>query len=720
MYPKELPSRLLVDPMGLQETSQHLFILLLLGRLGASCTADRCCFAELPYLDEDSGSSSGPRNLTCYRVFNTDHYECSWQYEGPVDGVTHFLRCCLSTEHCCYFSAGSSTLVQFSEQDGVHVLSNVTLWVESQRANWTMKSQKITLQLFSWVKLDPPLGDINVSRSDGQIRMMWETSKDGAEVQFRRGTPNSGWILGDCGPQDVSGLESCLCPSELNVAQKFQVRRRRRLPSGIPGGPWSSWSGNVCVPPETLPQPKIKFLMEPLGQDGRRRLTVQGQSLQPDLPENCQDVMPGGQVTHLVHMRMLSCPCQPWTSRTVKLGKTLHISGAAYDMVVVAQTRFARSPIQTWHLPAQEFSALGPLNISQEGNRTSLHWAAQAPGTAYCIEWQLDSQDRSHDNCTLTAPEDKVPAGMAHTWSPEPGAMKEDCYRVTIFASLRPDTLSSWSTVLSGYYFGGNASVAGRPQRVSVKNYSGDSVSLEWTPSQLSTCPGVLKQYVVRWEAEDSEPVSERLLPPTETQVTLQGLRTGVVYTVQVRADTEWLPGAWSQPQRFSFELQISRLSIVFASLGSFASVLLVGVLGYRGLNRAAWHLCPPLPTPCASTALEFPGIQGKQTWQWSSPGDFPEVLWPQEMLVVEMPWDRNDQTEPAQACPEPTVDLEPSLQQDAVLGLGEQERLGGSLARRLPLLGDLTQPDHKLVDPWWTRKGEEPGLSTLPYRQEG
>lgn len=42
-------------------------------------------------------------------------------------------------------------------------------------------------------------------------------------------------------------------------------------------------------------------------------------------------------------------------------------------------------------------------------------------------------------------------------------------------------------------------------------------------------------------------------MPPTKTQVTLQGLRSGVVYKVQVRADTARLLGSWSRPQRFSF-----------------------------------------------------------------------------------------------------------------------------------------------------------------------
>lgn len=48
-------------------------------------------------------------------------------------------------------------------------------------------------------------------------------------------------------------------------------------------------------------------------------------------------------------------------------------------------------------------------------------------------------------------------------------------------------------------------------------------------------------------------PSPEWLVPPTKTQVTLGGLRSRVVYKVQVRADTGSLAGAWSHPQRFSF-----------------------------------------------------------------------------------------------------------------------------------------------------------------------
>lgn len=38
------------------------------------------------------GSASGPRDLNCYRIIDGG-YECSWEYEGPTAGVSHFLRC---------------------------------------------------------------------------------------------------------------------------------------------------------------------------------------------------------------------------------------------------------------------------------------------------------------------------------------------------------------------------------------------------------------------------------------------------------------------------------------------------------------------------------------------------------------------------------------------------------------------------------------------------
>lgn len=88
---------------------------------------------------------------------------------------------------------------------------------------------------------------------------------------------------------------------------------------------------------------------------------------------------------------------------------------------------------------------------------------------------------------------------------------------------------------------------------------------------------------------------------------------------------------------------ELSDLSIFLASLGSFVSILLLGIFGYLSLNRAVRHLCPPLPTPGASTAIKFSGSQGKQVWQWTSPADFPEEVSPHEALMVNISWEKGE-----------------------------------------------------------------------------
>ncbi|KAM5307987.1 interleukin-12 receptor subunit beta-1 isoform 1-T1 [Glossophaga mutica] len=691
-----------------------LLLLFLLPMQGAeSCGTTRCCFQDPPYRNTDSGSppasASGPRDLNCYRIFGAG-YKCSWEYEGPTAGVSHFLRCCLSPRRCCYFSTGSATKLQFSDQSGIPVLSDVTLWVESWATNRTEKSPELTLKLhYSSVQYDPPPGDIRVSRGAGKLYMKWETpaGQEGAEVQFRRRTPGSPWKLGDCGHRDDAGSESCFCPLEVNETQEFQLRRRRQLGPGAPGGPWSSWSSPVCVPSETPPQPKVQFSVEPLGRDGRRRVTWKGELPQLQLPEGCRGPKSGARVTYRLHLHMLSCPCKAQATKTLSLRTTFNLSGAAYDLAVISENRFGPGPNQSWHIPAHTHTEPGALNFGARANGTTVSWPDWAPGLTYCIEWQPQDQDESAAACALTAPKDQDPAGTGtHLWSRASGALEQKvCYRITIFASAQPKKANSWSSVLSTHHFGGNASEVGVPQHMSVKTLSPDSVLVDWKPSLLSTCPGVLKKYIVRWWDKDSNQVSELPVNPTETQVTLGGLRAGTAYSVQVRADMATLRGAWSQPQHFHVEIQlleVSDLAIILASLGSFLSILLLGVLGYFSLNRALPHLCPPLPTPCASTALEFPSSQGKQAWQWTSMADFlqeeEESL--KEALVVTMPCEKGDRadldtpsppkvrTELPPDAPEPAPDTELPLEdrrrvqghpEAGALGPSGQDRLEGS-----------------------------------------
>ncbi|XP_042637527.1 LOW QUALITY PROTEIN: interleukin-12 receptor subunit beta-1 [Orycteropus afer afer] len=450
---------------------------------------------------------------------------------------------------------------------------------------------------------------------------------------------------GHCGPQDDTGLESCLCPLKTDEAQEFQLRRRW-LRSQTPVDPWSNWSSSVCVPAEIPPQLKMNCSVELLRPDGRRRLILQEQPLpQLELPEGCHRTTQDMEATYRIHLHMLSCPCQARPTRTLPLKKKLNLSGAAYNVTVISRNRFGPSHNQSCLIAADNHTEPGALKISVGAKGTIMHWAGQALNTTYCIEWQPHDQDRSLANCTLTHQAPDVAGMVMPSWSPASAVSQEGCYRITVFASMYPEKPNMWSTVLSTYHFWGNASRAGTPQDISVKKHSTDSVLVHWAESPLSSCPGILKGYVVQCRHEDSSQVSELPVNATEIQVILHGLQPGVTYKVQVRADMTVGHSAWSEPQQFSIEVQVSDLSVFLVSLGSFTSILILGILGYFGLNRAAQWLCPPLPTPCASTALEFPGSQGKQVWQWIKPLGFPEEAPQQEALVVEKFWGKGEGT---------------------------------------------------------------------------
>ncbi|XP_069864321.1 interleukin-12 receptor subunit beta-1 isoform X1 [Dipodomys merriami] len=672
--------------MGLPAAGLHLLSLLVLSQQGASCPDRGCCFQELPPPSAapnpglSADSDWGPTDLSCYRTPGHG-YQCSWRYEGPTAQLRHFLRCCMhdacGSRCCCYFEAAAgATRVQFSEQDGVSVLSSVSLWVESRVGNRTARSPELRLRLYRWVRYDPPDREaIAVSRTGQTLRLEWEAQveADAVQAQLRRRTPRGDWQQADCGPQDEAGPESCPCPLLPDAAQEIQVRRRRLERSGAAGGPWSSWSGPVCVPRGDLRAPDVSFVAEPLGLDGTRLVSVREQPPEPEQPEGCRDVASGARVSHWVRVRMRSCGCRPQPASEERLARGLRLSGAAYDLDVFSRSRFGAGPPQKWALPARDPAGRLELTAGAGAGDAALRWPARAPGTTYCLEWRPHARAGpagAPAHCELTAPLDGGPAGVVSLrWAP-PGPQ---CYRVAVFASERPDNASAWASVASRYLFWGNHLAAGAPRQVRVSGLDGAAPAVSWTNSTLADCPGALLRYVVHC-GDDAGSATELQVKPPETRVTLHGLRAGALYTVQVRADSAWMRGAWSPPQRFRLgarqtagppgpdaevlritaptparpsppEPETPHASIVLASLGSFVGILLLGALGYLGLSRALWHLCPPLPTPYASTAVEFPGSQGKQAWPWADPGGLPEEAHPAETLVV-MAWDEADAPE--------------------------------------------------------------------------
>lgn len=90
--------------------------------------------------------------------------------------------------------------------------------------------------------------------------------------------------------------------------------------------------------------------------------------------------------------------------------------------------------------------------------------------------------------------------GREEWWSWEPAAkVTWPCWEGSAWPGL-------WGLTVATMLLA--ASEAGSPQHVSVKMLSRDSVSVAWTPSLLSPCPGVLEKYVVRYRDEDSTQVT--------------------------------------------------------------------------------------------------------------------------------------------------------------------------------------------------------------------
>lgn len=118
---------------------------------------------------------------------------------------------------------------------------------------------------------------------------------------------------------------------------------------------------------------------------------AQGPALPPpqppplELPEGCRGPAAGVQVAYRVRLRMLSCPCQPHAARTLRLPRTLLLSGAAYDLAFVSRTRLGRGPNRTWHIPAAERPGAGSRarGAAWASSRFGLR-AAAAQAAGFC------------------------------------------------------------------------------------------------------------------------------------------------------------------------------------------------------------------------------------------------------------------------------------------------------------------------------------------------
>ncbi|XP_038596586.1 interleukin-12 receptor subunit beta-1 [Tachyglossus aculeatus] len=620
-----------------------LLFLWLSARAGGDdlCNSGECCFKEMPFQGEETVFAGGPWDLLCYKVF-PDGYECSWKYTGASANVTHFLRCCFGTGSCCYFKTGNAHSITFSDQDKVPVFQNVTFWVESHSGNSIQKSQNITVLLFSSVKFDPPSEDIHFSKSNSMLIIKWKTpeKQEHAVTEYRYRMRNASWEKGDCGIQEDPDLETCSIHFEKDVACEFQIRRQKNAH----GGHWSNWSKSICIPAEIRRSPEVNYTVGKLENNGTRKLFLTWEKLNPELPEGCRNPGSRMEVNYTLVVHMLSCQCQQKAEKRMKPKTTLTISGAAYNFSVGTLNTIGPGPNQTYHVPPDAQTEIRSPSVNFSGGIMLLKHEVKS----YCIEWYPQAADWTNATCALKSiSEEKIPvatsnateARVRHSQTNASGNMEPGkCYRIAVYSSDKPKSLMSWSTLFSTYHFSRDASKSG-PSQIKITNITVDSVSLEWKPSPLSQCPGILKEYII--DCTDEKNNETRYFPVNASllQYTLQNLNPNTFYRIQIRGDTATEKGAWSQPQRFWIHTTDKKQVdgyFFLVCLGIFGFIVITGILGYFGVKRVKKHLCPPVPDPLASDATKFPESELKLARQWTRIPDQCEEAGPGEPLVIE------------------------------------------------------------------------------------
>ncbi|XP_068920239.1 interleukin-12 receptor subunit beta-1 [Petaurus breviceps papuanus] len=609
-----------------------LLILAVLAQRGEACKDGECCFQELPFGERSSDSVEGPKELLCYRVFPKG-FECSWQYDGDPTNVTHFLRCCLRNGSYCYLEAGTANQVWFTDQAKVPILQNVTFWVESRVGNRTAVSPKITLVLYRAFKFDPPSGEMTISKLHGQLRIKWKTpeKQEDAIAEYRYRTWNGTWELGDCGAQMNSDFETCSLQLEGPVAYEIQLRRHKRA---SPTGQWSDWSKSICIPAEI---PEVNYTVGKLDNNGKRDLILDWE--QGKLPPSCMEEMNFGLV-----LRALSCPCKPKFEKKVKLEKVIQVSGAEYDVIIRTQGTIGPQLNRTFRIPADFSSGFVQdaefLNVSTSEDNMTMQWfSLERKVKSYCIEWYPHLANWADATCSLKSVwKGKNNRKVTYSWDKAFGIMDPGkCYRINIYASDKPRNPHSWVTVFSVHHFSGDVLKAG-PSHFTVKRTIAHEVTLEWNPSPLSKCPGVLKKYVIYCWNEMHNKTTFHYVNASALEYTMGNLSQDTFYTIQIRGDTATASGAWSEPLRFKLDEKEAH-SFPFLLLGvmMFAAIVIMAITVYCVLKRVKSFLCPPLPNPSTSSATKFLAEDMKLVRPWVGSSDTVKDVGLRDLLIVEI-----------------------------------------------------------------------------------
>ncbi|NXP10879.1 I12R1 protein, partial [Thinocorus orbignyianus] len=581
---------------------------------------------------------------------------------------------------CQHFEAGTRTSYNLNHRH-VYVLTNATIWVEARWGGHLHRTPNLTLCLneagkhpwgLEWapaplpttttppccvtVKPDAPTTGMPFTKTGGHLglRVPWPPCHRGdqppqREARFRR-VGDSNWR------QVKTSFAGVLDARSIKAARgadgTFEVQLRHKLPYW--SSYWSNWSSSIFIPEEILTSPVLSYQLGKLGRDGQRVLKLGWQVWwHPWVSSRClhhhftpfsfpqRAPEEQGNITYTLQAHMLACSCTGLDEEdTVVLGTevtthNLTISGAEYEILLMATNAAGPGPAGKIHVPAEQHADLGFEDISVAGSSVVARWEAPSPGSFYCFEQQPLLVETSGRGVCIQR---DFPAKSIHMerGKPEcpilaPGVLERpECYRLAVHGW----TLArGWATFALQHHHASNESLA-VPIHVNASARDA-TVTLQWSPSPRAACPGVLVKYLI-CHTTKGDNVTYAQADATASHFTLQNLRPGTAYGVGVWEVTTESRGMCS----ISHHFQTKPLGAVWKSNLTYLGILFAlpaTAIAYQlSKKRARRLLFPPLPKPMGTKATQFSTSDMKQGQPRPALVEPSERFSPAELLVTE------------------------------------------------------------------------------------
>ncbi|GAB0200625.1 interleukin-12 receptor subunit beta-1 [Grus japonensis] len=325
-----------------------------------------------------NGTPTAP-SFSCWKQCGSRWFLCSWPPHGPAGNTSYLLTFCYTMPRLCQrFKVGTRTTYTLKHHQ-VYVLTNATAWVEARWGDHFHRTPNLTLYLNNAVKLDPPPAGMPFNKSGGwlQLQVPWPPCHSGSqppqwEARFRR-MGDHGWLQVTC-KMAMAKDNSVTCA--LGGHGAFEVQLRHKLPHW--SSYWSNWSSSFFIPEEILASPVLSYQLGKLGRDGQRVLRL---AWQPAPEEQ-------GHVTYTLRARMLACRCTKSAEEdaavlgTEVTAHNLTLSGAEYEILLMAANAAGMGPTQRLHVPAEQHAgtleALACYRLAVHGWTPAWGWSTFA------------------------------------------------------------------------------------------------------------------------------------------------------------------------------------------------------------------------------------------------------------------------------------------------------------------------------------------------------